>query len=289
MILECPKHGIWKTTNFGSFTQKSSVGCKGCAIESNHQNKPENPDLVLNKVNTLISELNLAEKGISFLGFKGEHKNHGSKISFSCKEHGEYSISVNQFLSKKTSCRKCSKAETAERLRDDQKMIRSFFDTGKFSSGTKFSRSTEKDKRGCYSRWDVFCPDCNCTTNCYYGSLQIGVKSCECREEKRNEAYINLVFDSNTPIAVKFGISSNSKLRNSKLNSKSIYKIELVKVFKFERELDCYAAETKCKQSLTCRILDKQSLPDGWTETTSINNLEKIIEIYKSFGGLELE
>jgi hypothetical protein len=37
---------------------------------------------------------------------------------------------------------------------------------------------------------------------------------------------------------------------------------------------------------MECAYIDKESFPDGYTETTSNHNIGEIIGIYQSFGGV---
>jgi hypothetical protein len=43
-----------------------------------------------------------------------------------------------------------------------------------------------------------------------------------------------------------------------------------------------------CKKELETGIIPKQELPDGYTETTYIYNLDKIKQIYMEYGGVEI-
>lgn len=48
-------------------------------------------------------------------------------------------------------------------------------------------------------------------------------------------------------------------------------------------------AERECKEQLECGVVLKRDMPDGWTETTYVYNLEKIVEIYERNGGVKVD
>lgn len=109
----------------------------------------------------------------------------------------------------------------------------------------------------------------------------------QCSGRNQQECYINGVYDNNTIVAVKFGIANNSKKRVKQQSRLSIFDIRQLKVFTFPSVKDCKAAEKACKKELQCSILSKSEMPDGYTETTSPLNLDKIIKIYRSHGGID--
>lgn len=109
----------------------------------------------------------------------------------------------------------------------------------------------------------------------------------QCAGNNQQECYINGVYDKETLIALKFGIANNSKQRIKAQNKKSIFGVRQLKVFSFPSVVACKAAEAACKQELVCGILSKQEMPDGFSETTSPLNMDKVIDIYKRFGGME--
>jgi len=43
------------------------------------------------------------------------------------------------------------------------------------------------------------------------------------------------------------------------------------------------------KESANKKILNKEDLPDGYTETSSLSDLEHIIRIYEEFGGVRIK
>lgn len=108
-----------------------------------------------------------------------------------------------------------------------------------------------------------------------------------CSNKPQHECYINWIIDSkNTIVAVKFGITSNSKRRIKQQNVKSVYEIKLFRVYKFPDTMSCKQAERQCKQTLQTGVITKEDVSDGYTETTCHSNLLKIIQIYEENGGV---
>ena len=100
---------------------------------------------------------------------------------------------------------------------------------------------------------------------------------------------MNLVVDvHDVVVAIKFGIARDSKQRIRQQNSRSVYRLKQHSVYTFPSVAECKKAERECKEELDCGIVLKRDMPNGYTETTWLYNLEKIEEIYKRNGGLLL-
>ena len=98
-------------------------------------------------------------------------------------------------------------------------------------------------------------------------------------------AYIHIIYDNGVPIALKFGIESTQGNRLIQQNRKSKYDISACYSFYFDDSESCKKAESECKNSLLTGVISKINMVDGYTETTSICNINKIINIYKKWGG----
>lgn len=110
-----------------------------------------------------------------------------------------------------------------------------------------------------------------------------------CKGQNQNEGYINSVLGGKGVIALKFGIAKNSEFRLKGQNRRNKFKMRTRSRFIFPNVRSCKEAERACLQELECGILTAKELKDGWTETTSIQNLDKIIEIYERFGGVRVK
>lgn len=118
-------------------------------------------------------------------------------------------------------------------------------------------------------------------------SLQRFLKGNYCRDcaiENQVYGYVHLIKDNNQPIGLKFGITNNIQNRLSQL-SKGAFELENLIICKFESSKHCREAESRCKSILECGVFNKKEFPDGYTETTFLYNLDKIMSIYKSYGG----
>ncbi|HBT0444805.1 TPA: hypothetical protein MA058_003461 [Klebsiella pneumoniae] len=107
----------------------------------------------------------------------------------------------------------------------------------------------------------------------------------ECQGKTQQQCYINIVYDGEVPVALKFGIANLGIRRVKTQNRRNLLQMKQTHVYEFPSVQQCRGAENTCKDELPCGILSSRELKDGWTETTSILNLDKIIEIYERFGG----
>jgi hypothetical protein len=99
------------------------------------------------------------------------------------------------------------------------------------------------------------------------------------------EGYINVLKDQSEEIAIKFGIANNSHSRIKTQRLYCSYEIYNHSIFRFPTVTACKEAERECKSTLLCRVVTKEEMKDGYTETTSMLNLDKIINIFVSYGG----
>lgn len=230
--------------------------------------------------------------GYKFLSVIDEPVTTNSKIKLHCGLHGEWeTATINGLVCRGAQCPTCVIDKLKHRSKkSDDEMISSFLASGAFSKDTKFSRSERTNRRGHHVYWDVYCPNCENTSSSYASSLQKGSVPCECGRYNQKLAYINLIKDKNDlDIALKFGITSNIKIRINFQNYKNMNISENMFVYRFNTKEQCKRAETECKQTLECGIIAKQDMPDGYTETTYIYNLDRIIEIYERNGGIRCE
>lgn len=109
----------------------------------------------------------------------------------------------------------------------------------------------------------------------------------KCYGKQKKQAYINLIFDCDICVGVKFGIASNFKTRLNSQNNKSKFNVVNLGVWVFSDSSDCFASESKVK-SLTKPVMSKLEMPDGHTETSSSSKIEMIKGIYEEFGGVRL-
>lgn len=228
------------------------------------------------------------ELGYTFLGFEGVWKGRNTKIKMLCEKHGEWNTtSIHNLLHIMNGCKRCGIESSIEfNTKSDDLMIQSFQDSGAFHPDTKFWRSERKNSEGYKKYWYMSCPECGETGESTSVGLQRGHIPCGCSIHRQQECYINWVIENEYPIAIKFGIANNSNIRIKQQSYKSTYTLKQHSIHIFPSVSDCKKAERDCRQELECGVVLKRDMRDGYTETTWVYNLEKIIEIYERNGGV---
>lgn len=231
------------------------------------------------------------EKGVVFKGWSSEYKNSNfTKVLLECPTHGDYAGSLLCFLLDKkqsTGCMGC-KCDNMGNLKrkDDSIMIQMFMETGCYAEGTVFTRSERVDSQGYKKYWHMNCPDCGESGEGHLVGLYKGTRSCACSGNRQQETYINLVLDKEQVVAIKFGIANLSTERIKRQNQLSIYDVINYGVWTYPTVKDCRDAERYCLNNLTTKVISKEEMPDGYTETTFPSNLEPVIHIFEEHGGV---
>ena len=265
--------GYFRITNSNINSKKTPCGCAKIPKWSKEQF-------------SIICSRRALTRGLNFLGFCGEWAGNKTKLRLSCPEHGEWTTTViNSFLTGNVGCNVCNGGVRKE----DSEMRESFLRTGGFHKDAIFERSEKVNYLNYRIFWKVYCPDCLTWAETTTASLQCGWRPCRCCSFNHKQFYINLVKQEGSVIGLKFGISRLSSLRLHQLNENcKKYDMVQYKNFNFETKDQCRAAETQCKRELDCGTLPKESFGGGWTETTSVENIDSIIDIVTRFGGVEV-
>lgn len=223
--------------------------------------------------------------GYKFLGFVGQWEGSKTRVKLLCTKHGEWDTgSINNLLTKHSGCLGCKGDKVSLfKTQPVKDAVKDFLSTGQFHQDTTFQKIENRARR---SKWIMVCGECGERGESDLSRLKLGQLPCACSRSRQREAYINLVIDSEEPIAIKFGITINSGYRTKRQLHATNYKIKTYRVYKFPDVFSCKKAERDCLQELECGILLKRDFPDGYTETTWAYNLEKIIEIYERNGGV---
>lgn len=234
----------------------------------------------------------LRNMGLEFIGWEGAYRKAQTKVIVSCPTHGLFTgANVKAFVDQETTkgnCVKCGNSIASKtRSKSIDYFTQMFSDSGNYSKDHKFEfigycEGTSK------RLWNVWCPVCNVDYEASTGSITEGKKGCGCNYKDKHHAYINKVYYNGELVCLKFGISYNAIARNKTINNRTNCNVILDTVYQFERSSDCYLAEKECKVTLLCGVISQDILPDGYTETTTIENYEKIEEIYKKFNGWRL-
>lgn len=270
---ECAKdpelfgEGIFETTKDALVTQ----GYQPCGCGWAYRFTKEQYET---KIQRKADELN-----VEFIDWVDGFKTGGSKILMSCEE-GIWTPRASFFIQKGHIAFNRGKAR-----KDDSLIIEKFFSTGVFHEDTKFSRHRMNGKW----YWKVECPVCNEIGYSQSQHLQRGNRACECGNYKQKFSYITLISDNDIPIAVKFGITRSKDLRIKYQARETSYDLQQIGIWEYSDKQQCVTAEKVCKKDLTCGILNKEEFGDGYTETTYVYNIDKIIQIYEANGGLRAD
>lgn len=225
-----------------------------------------------------------------FVGWAEPYKKAYTRCLLECPIHGQYSTaSLNGLINNKRGCPRCW-YDNAPLLqpKPDETMIESFLASGSFSSETIFYRSERKTSKGKRIYWFVECPDCGSLGESLSSDLQAGKRPCTCSIKSPKYSYLLLLSDGDVKLALKLGITSNYTRRLKDLSNRSKYSVYIIGIWEYITPSECRKAELECLRNLDCGILTKEVLSNGYTETTSINNLDEIVRIYEENGGIRL-
>jgi len=228
--------------------------------------------------NELRIERECSGRGYTFLGFVEPYKGVHSKV----KLDGPYGYSENTIMANFMIGQSCVNRRIfriKESLTEDMQVtLEKIFKTGRFPQGTIFCNS---ERQGYLL---VKCPECGSLSESKSSHLKDGRRPC-CSYYRQKEAYILLVKDSEIEVALKFGIANNTNLRVQALKNVNKLDFDLLGTWSFSNESDCKSAEKACFSDLTTGIVGKDFMKEGFTETTTLNNFEKIVKIYEKFNG----
>lgn len=229
------------------------------------------------------------ERGYDFLGCTEGPITDRSLLRLSCPQHGKWeTTTASKFLAGR-GCPSCKKLKIGKSSScDDSDMIEQFKKLGRYPPDTIFYRSERKTSQGFKTYWWIECPICEEKAEAISRDIKRGAISCGCNNQNQKQAYINLIKDFEVLIALKFGISYDSKIRLRSQANQSVFDMESLGIWEFSNTLNCKLAENKCKQIFDCGVISKILMPDGYTETTDLRNIDEIIGIYESFGGVRL-
>ena len=227
------------------------------------------------------------EKGHMFNGWYGEYKRQKTKLRLYCSEHGEWTTtSIDNYTNKKrtSGCPSCGKVKYTLSLR---KSLEDFVLQAETIHGQRYDYSSTA-----YTNSSKMV-SIRCKHHGYFEQLpanHLKGSGCPlCAGHLQNQAYIHLVKDLDTVCALKLGIARDWLKRMLHQNKRNTFQVENVGVWQFNSVMRCKAAERECKQTLKTGVLNERELKDGWTETVSVLDLEKVIAIYEKHGGKRIK
>lgn len=279
--MSCPKHGSWFSTTAESLIC-NNPGCPSCGrIRTTNASKMEDSWHVKK-----FLETEKFHKGTIFWrSDKNDSPNHWFYKCPVCSvdEYAKAGLCEGVFGACHSSLKKgmlpcrCSKSVRLTASQWEYKINKDGAD-----KGYVFVKWLSKPGR--FSKFQYKCRN--------HGLQQISVdnymrgRGCpECAGQDQRQCYINQVLDQGLPVAIKFGITRHSGSRIQTQNARNLFEMRQLGVWMFPSSKSCKDAENECKKVFDCCVLTKRELKDGWTETTSIKNIDKAVEIYENFGG----
>lgn len=213
-----------------------------------------------------------------------------TKCKMYCDKHGTWtSTTASNLIKLSRGCPRCGNEAKAIDRKPHKNAVtdEDFFLTGRYHPDTVFSRVGQREGKGAVY-WSVDCPRCGIYGEAQADALKRGSYCCGCKNSgNQNQAYVNIIYDGDLPIALKFGITYNMVARIKEYKYSSIYKVENSHLFYFEDRNACRAAEKFCKSYFECGVVSKEDMPKGFSETTHLYNIDKILDIYRKYGGIE--
>jgi hypothetical protein len=245
----------------------------------------------------ILMARSLESSSVKLLGWDGEYRRGKTRMLAVCEIHGEFKagMTISNYREKGVyagMCKECGLVKFSEHMsKSDDQFIETFMSTGAYVEGTKITYAGFKQyptNSTKFKHWEVFCPTCNVTYISRSSTLQSGCLGCNCARSNQKQAYINKIYDASGIVCLKLGISFNAEKRRSQIQLATNYTVLLSDVFTFESATDCRKAEKICKETLLCAVMSKDEIPDGYSETTSIDNYDEIVKIYQDSGGKRL-
>lgn len=221
---------------------------------------------------------------LAFIGWEDDtYKGQSTKCVIDCKLHGvnKGNTVTHIWNSGYSGCVYCARIGQNSKGEDYTKSL--FLSNNTFHPDTTFWKSEREDKNGYKSYWKGFCPECESEFEAQYSSLSAGNRSCNCKQFRQRQLYINIVWDNETPVALKFGISDKYLQRLKVQDRKSIYTVKNYLVAYFEKHGDAIGLERDIKSNFKTGILSKEEMADGWKETISPLLLEELIRFIEQY------
>lgn len=286
--LICHEHGEWKSTSLGNL--RAGKGCIGCA----------NAKMRLSTLRdnaSHIEEFMSTGKFLAGTRFWREGRATGrwSYICPKCSNDeyvvaglccGKFSAAVGHLKSGRLSCR-CSPAyRWTQEQREHQ--IKNEMVQRSDKEPPNFKFVGWKSRNGYTNSESGFIFSCS-----RHGDQVVSVanflyrhQGCPlCAGKNQQQCYLHQVKDNGVPVALKLGIARDWQGRLRGQNMKNLFQAQNIGVWEFENVDDCKSAERECKQTLKTGVLSSREMKDGWTETVSTLDLDKVIAIYEKHGG----
>lgn len=183
-----------------------------------------------------------SDKGFCFIKWDEKYKGKNTKFTCFCPNHGEWSVSVNNFLNHKKGCPKCYKPGYAQKISKEEYENRML----KILDGTKYSFVRWYDKTfGIKSKIIVNCSEhgewsTELTTIIHSNKR---CKGCAVRGFKTSLPGTVYALRSKDGLYVKVGISNRVKKRITDLKLGTPFEFDVIEMVKFQNGKDAVALE----------------------------------------------
>lgn len=286
--LECPKHGIWETSNIDKFT--AGRGCPKCRSD-NSAKRSKKPDDIL--IGNFFSTGKFKE-GTKF--WRSERLNtQGVKAYWfstcpTCSNDeyvkaglcsGVFETPLGDLSRGVVPCR-CSPSYYWTQEQYEYRIKKKMQESNTTDEFVGFIDGFKNAK----SKFTRFCKTHGNFETSVHSYLTSNSECPQCANQSQQECYINFIKDGDSVVALKVGIAKDSEERIKSQNRESSFDVEQFAVWEFPSVKACKSSESYVKKHLPCRFLSKEQMPDGYTETTSPENLNYIISIFEKYGGV---
>lgn len=290
LSLTCPKHGKWETISYVHFVGKRMSGCPECGkLKLNASTKIKEADAI-ERINKRCKEL-----GLEFLGFVGGAWNqYYTKLILRCPKHDRVggTTTYGNFVSGKASgCVNCRLEKSNKSCGFDPKKYEENILRICEKRNLEFLGWYDGECKNAHSRMILKCNthgevwDTTTYTN-FIRRPDMGCSRCTLtgfRTTRPAWLYVQIVGDK----AIKFGITNRKKAedRMKQQANKSGLEHKMVFSRRFDDGKTAYAIELAIKQELKCKMkyLTREDMPDGWTETLPLSELDEVMKLIKSF------
>lgn len=265
--LICPDHGEWESTSMFSFLR--GTGCPLCGIREHLTRE------------TFIEKSVQKHGGMYDYSSVREVVNNKHKVEIICRKHGSFNQQVSSHL-RGEGCPLCGKETSGTKRKEESLFIE--------EANKKHNYLYDYSKvryRGAHRRVEIICKRHGTFSQNPNNHLQ-GRGCPSCAGHAQRQAYIHTVWDMDVVLAIKLGIAKDWTDRLKDLSRKSVLDLRNVGVWGFKTARSCKAAERECKQTLKTGVLSAREMKDGWTETVSVLDLDKVIAIYEKHGGVRI-
>lgn len=271
--LKCKNHGII-SMSISSLLRGS--GCNKCGIIKMKDKQRKTKNEFITQIKNIHDNLSFDEV---------EYINDHTKVTVKCNIHNYYFDISPTHLIQGRNCKKCKN--------DKLKLINS-------SDNLKFIESCKKihgdyfsfDKLNYINNKTNILLYCNkhkdyilCNPNRILSGG--GCKICSTHGYNTSKAgcfYIQKLKSSENEVYYKFGITNKSALRRMKnIIKNSIFEHTIFLEEYFDDGNIPFLIEQEIKNNCVCKVINKESLNDGYTETVNKSELSKILEIVEKY------